>query len=245
LWGLVALGELELALGNVAAAVDHLERQRELAAELRITDVDLWPAAELVEAYVRLGRDDEAAQVSREYLPAAAAKGQPWPIARAHRCQGLAASEQAFTEHFERALAEHALTPDTFETARTHLAYGERLRRSRHRVRARQQLREAERLFDRLGARPWTDRARAELEATGERLRRGEPSTIDELTAQELQIAMMLGCGRTTREAAASLFLSPKTIEYHLRHVYLKLGVNSRDALAEILAAQSSQAPRQ
>ena len=112
----------------------------------------------------------------------------------------------------------------------------------RNRVLAREQLREAERLFDRLGARPWADRARSELEATGERLRRGEPSTIDELTAQELQIAMLLGSGRTTREAAASLFLSPKTIEYHLRHVYLKLDIHTRAELVETLAGQSLQA---
>jgi DNA-binding CsgD family transcriptional regulator len=97
-------------------------------------------------------------------------------------------------------------------------------------------------LFDRLGARPWANRARAELEATGERLRRGEPNTIDELTARELQIATLLASGRTTREAAESLFLSPKTVEYHLRHVYLKLDIHSRAELVESLAGQTPQA---
>jgi DNA-binding CsgD family transcriptional regulator len=147
-----------------------------------------------------------------------------------------------FVEGFEQALAHHALTPDTFEMARTRLAYGERLRRSRDRVLARKQLREAEQLFDRLGARPWANRAREELEATGEQLRRGEPNTIDELTARELQIATLLANGRTTREAAESLFLSPKTIEYHLRHVYLKLDIHSRAELVEALAGQTQAA---
>ena len=91
--------------------------------------------------------------------------------------------------------------------------------------RAREQLRAAVETFERLDARPWAERARAELAATGET--RAAPATraaIDELTPQELQIAMLLAAGRTTRETAAALFLSPKTIEYHLRHVYQKLG---------------------
>ncbi len=99
---------------------------------------------------------------------------------------------------------------------------------------ARVQLRQAEEIFTALDARPWAERARAELEATGETLRTGEPNTVDELTPQELQIAVLLASGRTTREAAAALFLSPKTIEYHLRHVYLKLGIHSREQLARV-----------
>jgi DNA-binding CsgD family transcriptional regulator len=126
-----------------------------------------------------------------------------------------------------------------FETARTRLAYGERLRRTRNRVLSRAQLRLALETFEHLDAAPWAERARTELAATGERLRRRDPSTIDELTPQELQIAMLLAGGRTTRETAAALFLSPKTIEYHLRHVYLKLGIHSREELARALAASS------
>jgi DNA-binding CsgD family transcriptional regulator len=95
-------------------------------------------------------------------------------------------------------------------------------------------------VFDRLGALPWAERARAELAATGETLRRRDPTTIDELTPQELQIALLLASGKTTREAAAALFLSPKTIEYHLRRVYLKLGIHSRTELAEALAMHTA-----
>ncbi|TMK95902.1 MAG: helix-turn-helix transcriptional regulator, partial [Actinobacteria bacterium] len=92
--------------------------------------------------------------------------------------------------------------------------------------------------FDRLGADPWSELARAELEATGETARRRDASTADTLTPQELQIAQLLAAGKTTREAAAALFLSPKTVEYHLRHVYRKLGVSSRAELAEKLASR-------
>jgi DNA-binding CsgD family transcriptional regulator len=130
----------------------------------------------------------------------------------------------------------HGQTPDVFETGRTRLAYGARLRRAGQRVRAREELRAAIDVFDSLGAEPWSNLARVELEATGETARKRDPSTLDQLTPQELQIALLLADGRTTREAAASMFLSPKTIEYHLRNVYRKLGIHSRPELAEAVA---------
>jgi DNA-binding CsgD family transcriptional regulator len=155
-----------------------------------------------------------------------------------------AGGQGGFTVAFEQALVLHALTPDSFETARTRLAYGERLRRARNRVLAREQLRAAAEVFERLDAQPWADRARAELAATGETRRARDPNTLDELTPQELQIAVLLTGGKTTREAAAALFLSPKTVEYHLRHVYQKLGIHSREELARALAAQGPEALR-
>ncbi len=234
-WLAAALGELELGLGRAAEAASQFERQRHLLDDLGITDVDLWPAPELVDTYVRLGRTEEARQLVREFRAAADAKGQPWSRARSLRCAGIVAPDAELEQPFEQALREHARTPDVFETARTQLAYGERLRRTRNRVRAREQLRAALAVFERLDARPSADRARAELAASGETLRRRDSSSLDELTAQELRIALLLAGGKTTREAAATLFLSPKTVEYHLRHVYLKLGVHSRDELAAAL----------
>jgi DNA-binding CsgD family transcriptional regulator len=237
IWATAALGELELGLGDAARAAGHFEHQEELLRGHGITDSDLSPAAELADAYARLGRGEEARRATAAFMASARAKGQPWSLARALRCQGLVAADGEFSSPFEQALRLHEQTPDVFEAARTRLAYGERLRRARSRVLAREQLRAAADTFERLDARPWAERARGELAATGETRRRQDPSTIEELTPQELQIALLLTAGRTTREAAAALFLSPKTVEYHLRHVYQKLGVNSRDQLARVLAA--------
>ena len=144
---------------------------------------------------------------------------------------------------FATALALHAEAGDTFETARSRLCLGEQLRRAGRRGAARTPLREALAGFDDLGARPWSARAAAELQATGESVRRRDPATLDELTPQELRVATMLARGATTREAGAALYLSPKTVEYHLRHVYLKLGINSRAALAGALTRDAPPAP--
>ncbi len=243
-WATAALGELALGLGDAAGAVEHFERQQEILVDLAITDADLSPAPELVDAYMRLGRSDDAERAAVEFAAAAHAKGQPWSLARALRCQGLLApDDDSLADAFEQALRHHEQTPDAFEAARTRLAYGERLRRARSRVLAREQLRAALETFEQLGALPWAERARTELAATGETARRRDPSTIDDLTPQELQIGLLLAGGKTTREAAAALFLSPKTIEYHLRHVYLKLGIHSREELAQALAANEGAAP--
>jgi DNA-binding CsgD family transcriptional regulator len=202
----------------------------------RIGDPDISPAPELVEIYLRLGRGSEAAKAAEEFDRDASIKAQPWALARAARCRGLIAAEGESDPHFETALTLHAQTPDGFETGRTRLAYGARLRRERQRVRAREQLRAAVDVFDRLGAEPWSEMARAELAATGETARRRDVTTLNDLTPQELQIALSLAEGRTTRETAAALFLSPKTIEYHLRSVYRKLSIGSRSELKAAMA---------
>jgi len=152
----------------------------------------------------------------------------------------MTAAAAEFAGHFEQAIALHELTPDAFETARTRLAYGERLRRARERILARDQLRTALEAFEDLGAGPWAERARTELAATGEKRLRRDRSTIEDLTPQELQIAVALAGGKTTRETAAALFLSPKTIDYHLRHIYLKLGIHSRDELGQAFTHSKS-----
>ncbi len=181
-WAAAALGDLELGLGDAARAAERFEQQQRLLDSLAITDADLSPAAELAEAYTRLGRDGEARQAAAAFTAAASAKGQPWPLARALRTQGLLADDTEFPGFFEQAIRQHAQTLDAFETARTRLAYGERLRRARNRVLAREQLRSALDIFERLGAGPWAERAAAELAATGETRRRRDPATIDALT---------------------------------------------------------------
>ena len=168
----------------------------------------------------------------RRFERDAQVKAQPWALARAARCRGLLAADDDSDRDFTIALSLHDQTPDIYETARTRLAYGSRLRRERQRVRAREQLRAAIDIFDHLGAEPWSETARAELAATGETARRRDPVTLNQLTPQELQIAIRIAGGLTTRETAAALFLSPKTIEYHLRNIYRKLAIGSRSELA-------------
>ena len=112
------------------------------------------------------------------------------------------------------------------------------MRRDKRRTAARSQLRLALEAFERLGARPWADLAASELDATGERARRSGERYSGVLTSQEIRIARMLGKGATTKEAAAALFLSPKTVEYHLRHIYQKLQIRSRAELSTAVAAE-------
>ncbi len=233
IWSLFALGELELALGDARAALARLTELDELLDALGLSDPDLSPGPELADVLVRLGRRDDAWRIARRYREAAVAKGQPWALARAERTIGTLGADDELDAHFPAALAQHALTLDVFETARTRLAYGARLRRARRRVDARPQLREALATFEALGAARWADLAATELEATGESIRRREPSGVQTLTPQELRVSLLLAEGRTTREVAAALFLSPKTVEYHLRKVYTKLGIRSRTELAD------------
>ncbi|NGY63707.1 AAA family ATPase [Lentzea sp. NEAU-D13] len=229
-WSLFALGELELGLGNAHRALTRLEELAGLLGELRLTDPDLSPAPELTDALVRLGRRDEAHQVARRFRAEAAAKGQPWAMGRAERAIGVLSENASVDTHFEAALRCHERTLDDFETARTRLAYGARLRRARRRVDARPHLHAALETFENLRAARWADLAAVELGATGETIKRRTPS--ETLTPQELQVSLLLVEGKTTREVAAALFLSPKTIEYHLRKVYTKLGIRSRAELA-------------
>lgn len=243
IWTLAALGELELGLGHHDRALVHFEEQHAALLARGVGDVDLSPEPELVELHVRLGHPERAAALLASFEADALAKGQPWALARAARCRGLLAPDDELDRHFEDALAWHERTPDVFETARTRLAYGGRLRRARQRVRAREHLRVALAVFERLGAEPWSEMARTELAATGETARRRDESTRDQLTPQELQVATLLSAGRTTREAAAALFLSPKTIEYHLRSIYRKLEVSSRDELAAAMAGTVTVTP--
>lgn len=238
-WAGHALGDLELSLGRPELAVVHHAELVALLERLAIDDVDLSPAPELVDVLLRLGRREDAAVLAAQFRERAARKGQPWAQARADRACGLAAGEDDFVAWFASALAWHEQTLDRFEVARTRLAYGERLRRAGRRVDARVQLRASYEVFAELGAAVWHHNAATELAATGEHVAAPGASPVTALTPQELQVGLLLAEGRTTREAAAALFLSPKTVEYHLRKVYTKLGIASRVELAEVLAPRA------
>ena len=145
---------------------------------------------------------------------------------------------------FEAALALHEGLPMPFERARTLLCLGERLRRARQRADAREPLKEALETFERLGARGWAERTRTELRATGEQQARRAETAAEQLTPHELQIAVLVAQGMTNREAAAALFLSPKTIEYHLGQIYRKLDVRGRAQLARLMAMELPEGER-
>ncbi len=230
-WVEFGLGELALAAGDIEAAVSTLSGLAEWLDEIGVLDPDLSPVPELTEALVRSGREEQARAGAGDFLERAESKGQPWALARAARVRGLLCPAADVDAHFSTALADHARTLDGFEEARTRLTYGARLRRGRRRVESRVQLRRALEIFERLGARLWADEAARELSATGSPVGRRGANHLDQLTPRELQITLLLAEGRTTREAAAALFLSPKTVEYHLRHVYAKLDIGSRAEL--------------
>jgi DNA-binding NarL/FixJ family response regulator len=127
-----------------------------------------------------------------------------------------------------------------FDLARIQLLYGEHLRRARRRIDSRTHLREAREAFEALGAEPWVERANAELLATGETARRRDPSTLDQLTPQERQVAGYVAQGLANKEVAAKLYLSPRTIDSHLRNVFVKLGITSRMQLARMAADEDA-----
>jgi DNA-binding CsgD family transcriptional regulator len=238
-YALSALGLLELGAGrndDAVAVLEVLAEQVE-ARGLREPSVVQW-APDLVEAYVRAGRRQDAERVLGRFEEGAAKSERIWARAACARCRGLLAADGEFDDVFEEAFSWHAQTPTPFELARTQLCLGERLRRVRRRADARSPLRAALETFERIGAQPWAERARAELEATGETVQRRDAYAAQQLTPQELQVALAVGRGATNKEAGAALFLSPKTIESHLGRIYRKLGLRSRTDLVRLLASQ-------
>ncbi|GIJ43407.1 hypothetical protein Val02_02930 [Virgisporangium aliadipatigenens] len=189
--------------------------------------------AELLEARIRAGRPDTRipAAVTARTLDGGALPAQ---AALARRLLGLVAPEGEFARHFEAALVLHRGVDSPFDLGRTLLAYGERLRRAGRRIRARTTLLAAHEIFTTVGARAWVTRAHEELLACGGPGAAGSPADDPSgaLTPQELQAARAAAAGATNREVAARLFLSVKTVEFHLSNVYRKLGVRTRTELA-------------
>lgn len=240
-YAMSTLGFLELGLGrseDAAARLDTLARQVRKRG-LEEPAVVQW-APDLIEAHIRSGSTEDAARELDVFGGQADETQRNWALAAKARCRGLLASDEEFEESFVQAIELHARTPTPFEHARTELCFGERLRRSRRRTDARKALRSALDAFERLGADPWAERARIELAASGETARRRMPSASNQLTPQELQVALVVGQGATNREAGAALFLSPKTIDAHLGRIYRKLNVRSRTDLGQVLAGEGA-----
>jgi DNA-binding NarL/FixJ family response regulator len=227
-WGLAVL---DLGAGRPAEAASRLLEIRAAPPGVGHSLLNMTAVPDLVEACVRAGRPEDARRPLAA-LEAFARPGAPeWVLALAARCRALLAEGAEAERWYAEALRLHAEGNRPFDRARTELVYGEYLRRERRRTDAREQLRAALTGFEHLRAEPWAERARGELRATGETVRRRDPSTIDELTPQELQIARFVAEGLSNKEVAAQLFISPRTVEYHLRKVFAKLGIASRAEL--------------
>jgi DNA-binding CsgD family transcriptional regulator len=234
-----ALALLHLGCGRPAEALDQLLAMIS-ATRLEYIPSMLFGLPDAVEAAVRTDRADEIAGHLERFRTWARGSENAVALALLARCEALLDDRDA-EPHWQRAgeLAD-ALPP--VEQGRTELLYGEWLRRQRRRVEARRHLRAALDLFGRVGLPPWEARARAELRASGETARKRDPSTRDHLTPQELQIARLVATGKSNPEVAAQLFLSPRTIDYHLRKVYAKLEISSRADLTAIDLGEPAEA---
>jgi DNA-binding CsgD family transcriptional regulator len=187
-----------------------------------------WALVELIEAGVRGGRPDEAAAALDRLSERTRASGTEWALGIEARCRGLLSDDESlYQESIERLARSRAAV----ELARSRLLYGEWLRRENRRTDARELLRAAHESFSHMGAGAFAERARRELLATGETARKRTVGTLDQLTPQEAQIARLARDGRTNPEIGAELFISPRTVEYHLHKVFSKLGISSRKEL--------------
>jgi DNA-binding CsgD family transcriptional regulator len=210
------------------------------SAALRVVDhQDLnpstWVMPEVIEAAVRAGTPELAAHTHRRLVDMTRVSGTDWALGVAARSEALLVEDQRAEELYVYAIKRLGRTRIRADLARAHLLYGEWLRRERRRLDARTQLRTAHDLFSDFGMEAFAERARVELEATGEHARRRTVDTLAQLTPQEAQISRLVAQGNTNREIAAQLFISPSTVEYHLRKVFRKLGVKSRTQLANRL----------
>ncbi|HWI71552.1 MAG TPA: LuxR C-terminal-related transcriptional regulator, partial [Baekduia sp.] len=248
-YGLNALALDALGAGEIEGANELYDRVHRFTQKLHSQRGIVQYGADRVEALARAGRTDEAFQALEELADRLG--GGRWALAALARCRGILADKTA-EHHFQTALSHHEHDGQPFEKARTQLAYGERLRRDRRRADAREQLGEALDVFERLGAQPWAERTRVELRATGGAAAEASGAEkeavaaagLDELTAHELQIARLVAYGMTNREVAAKLFLSPKTIEYHLSQIYRKLDLRSRTQLASLMASEMPESTK-
>lgn len=231
-WTSWALGVLDLGLGRAERAMSRLhELSTHESSRHHVSALRCLP--DLVEAAVRAGLPEHAREPLRRLTGWAGHVEQPWLDALRHRCLALVAGGPEAEEHFAAALR---VPERPFEHARTQLLFGEWLRRGQRKADARLQLDAAAETLDRLGAVPWAERARAELRAAGA----GAPAPatagpLASLTPQELQIVRLARQGLANKEIAARLFLSPRTVGYHLYKAYPKLGVAGRAELADVL----------
>jgi ATP/maltotriose-dependent transcriptional regulator MalT len=228
-----ATAVLHIGLGRYGDAAREVEQASEetyqpLSRQLALPD--------LVEAAVRTGRP-ELARESLERLSAMTVAGSDWAAGLVARSRALLSDGHDAESCYTEAVARFLRTPLRPELGRTHLLYGEWLNTEGRKVDARRQLRAAHDLFAAMGAEAFAERARRELAATGERVRRREIDAPTALTTQEEHIARLARDGHTNPQIAAELFLSARTIEWHLRKIFGKLGISSRKELDHALSS--------
>jgi DNA-binding CsgD family transcriptional regulator len=194
-----------------------------------------WGLVELIEGAARSGKAELAVDALGLLSESTAASGTDWALGLEARSRALVTDGAAAEPLYRQGIEALGRTRVRVELARAHLLYGEWLRRERRRLDAREQLRHAHKLFTEFGMEAFAERARVELEATGEHARKRTVETRDELTPQEAQVSRLAADGATNREIAAQLFISPSTVDYHLRKAFRKLGVRSRHQLEEHL----------
>ena len=229
---LSVLGFLELSLGDPAAADRILRPLAERLAALGWREPSIYgELPNAIEALVELAEFEEARRLLAELQDRLSRIESPWGEASAGRCEGLILAAEgdlgAAVSALERALTVHEQLPQPFDFARTLLALGAVQRRTRKRGAARDALERALAIFDELGAALWTEKARSELARVG-----GRTAAGGELTPTERRIAELVAKGKTNKEVAAQLFITPRTVEGHLTRIYAKLGVRSRAELA-------------
>jgi DNA-binding CsgD family transcriptional regulator len=228
---------LNNGLARYDAALAAAEQAAEDPRELWFST---WTVVELVEAAARSGQADRGVGALQVLTESTDASGTPWALGVQARCRALLSDDDAAEPLYLEALDRLRPTRLRVDLARAQLVYGEWLRRARRRLDARQQLRAAHELFTDMGMEAFAERARIELEATGERARRRTADAADQLTPQEAQIARLAAQGSTNREIATQLFISSSTVEYHLRKAFRKLDVKSRTQLVHRLPSPGS-----
>jgi DNA-binding CsgD family transcriptional regulator len=231
-WAHLAAAQLHNGLARYEKAASAARRA---AASTFDPWNSLWALPELVEAAARAGEVELARDALERLAESTRPSGTDVALGIEARCRAVLSEGQTADRLYQEAIERLGHTPLRTELARAQLLYGEWLRREHRRVDAREQLRRAHDAFASMGAEAFAVRARRELRATGEKLRKRRDEARDELTPQEEQIARLARDGLTNPEIAAQLFLSPRTVEYHLHKVFAKLEINSRMGLHDAL----------
>jgi DNA-binding CsgD family transcriptional regulator len=224
-------------LGRYEQALTAAHRATEETPELFLS---AWALPELIEATCRSGKAQLGAVALERLAEAAAAAGTDWVLGVEARSRALLSERDAAEGAYREAIDRLSRTRMRPELARAHLLYGEWLRRQNRRVDARDQLRTAHDMLAAIGMEAFAERARRELRATGERVQRRQDDTRHELTPQEAHIARLARDGRTNLEIGSALYISARTVEWHLRKVFTKLGISSRRALRDALAPDAA-----